>query len=74
MCADPLNKAGEEILPALTFAETVAQAIKRWMAGFFFKSDPKEWKDTLPYKKKESPSVSASAVKHSATVSQLRET
>ena len=74
MCSDPLNKAGEKIVPALTFAESQAQAIKRWNAGFFFKSYPKEWKDNQQFKKKESPTVGGSAMRSATTVATLRNT
>jgi hypothetical protein len=69
MCSDNSSADGKKIEPPQTFAENVRRGILRWIAGFFFRSDPKSWKETTERftKTPKSPSVGGTA--HDAATS-----
>lgn len=62
MCTEVNLADGKtKIEPPQSFAENVRRGILRWTAGFFFKSDPKSWKDTSSIKNPKSPTVGGTA-------------
>jgi hypothetical protein len=63
MCSDNNTADNKKIEPPQSFAENVRRGILRWAAGFFFRSDPKLWKETTGsfIKTPKSPSVGGTA-------------